>query len=282
MTPRPQFDVEYIQSELENVGTALQTEVTVFLIGGGAMAFRGLKDTTKDIDLVATSETAFNRLLAGLDDQGYEKVSDLDETYQQLGARLCVENPDGCRIDVFNRQVANKLIFSDAMRQRSEEHLTSNEFTVRLTALEDIFLFKTVAKRPDDIDDMNTLVQTSLDFNAIEEEIATQVELLGGKQFTTHVRESLDELYEQYEIQTPLEEVIDDYYAQYLNELEVRLVLSEDDPMSVEAIADKRDLDRDHVAEQLQQLEAFGYVEQTDAGFADTGKRDAFNEEPDE
>lgn len=281
MTARPQFDGEYIQSELENVGTELQTEVTVYLIGGGAMAFRGLKDTTKDIDLVATSETAFNRLLAGLDDQGYEKVSDLDETYQQLGARLCVENPDGCRIDVFNRQVANKLIFSDAMRQRSEEHLTSNEFTVRLTALEDIFLFKTVAKRPDDIDDMNTLVQTSLDFNAIEEEIETQVELLGGKQFTTHVRESLDELYEQYEIQTPLEYVIDNYYAQYMNELEVRLVLSEDDPMSVEAIADKRDVDREHVVEQLQQLEAFGYVKQTDAGFVDTGKRDAFNEKPD-
>jgi len=66
-----------------------------------------------------------------------------------------------------------------------------------------------------------------------------------------------------------------------MNELEVRLVLSEDDPMSVEAIADKRDLDRDHVVEQLQQLEAFGYVEQTDAGFVDTGKRDTFNEEPD-
>ena len=66
-----------------------------------------------------------------------------------------------------------------------------------------------------------------------------------------------------------------------MNELEVRLVLSEDDPMSVEAIADKRDLDREHVVEQLQQLEAFGYVKQTDAGFVDTGKRYAFNEEPD-
>lgn len=280
MTPRPQFDIEYIQSELRDIGTALQTEVAVFLIGGGAMAFRGLKDTTKDIDLVATTETAFNRLLGGLDDHGYEEVSDIDETYQQLGARVCVENPDGCRIDVFNRQVANKLIFSDAMRQRSEEHLTSNEFTVHLTALEDIFLFKTVAKRPDDIDDMNTLVQTGLDFSVVEEEIATQVELLGGKQFTTHIRESLDELYEQYEIQTPLEDVIDEYYAQYMNELEVRLVLSEDEPMSIEAIAGERNLNRDHVVEQLQQLEAFGYIEQTDTGFVDTGKQDTFNEEP--
>ncbi len=278
MTPRPQFDAAYIEAELQEVGATLHTEVTAFLIGGGAMAFRGLKDTTKDIDLVVTTEEEFDRLLAALDDQGYEEVSDLDETYQQLGARLCVENDDGCRIDVFNQQVANKLIFSDGMQQRSEKHLTSNEFAVRLTALEDIFLFKSVAKRPDDIDDMNTLVQTSLDFEAIEREIAAQIELLDGKQFTTHIRESLDRLYDQYEVQTPLEGVVDEYYAQYMDELEIRLVLSEDEPMSVEAIAEERGLDRSHVVEQLEQLEAYGYVKQTDSGFVDTGKRDAFSE----
>ena len=278
MTPRPQFDATYIEAELQELGATLHAEVTAFLIGGGAMAFRGLKDTTKDIDLVVTTETAFDRLLAALDDQGYEEVSELDETYQQLGARLCVENEDGCRIDVFNRQVANKLIFSDGMRQRSEAYLTSNQLSVQLTALEDIFLFKSVAKRPDDIDDMNTLVQTSLDFEAIEREIGAQIEVLDGKQFTTHIRESLDTLYDQYEVQTPLEDVVDEYYAQYMDELEVRLVLSEDEPMSVEAIAEERGLDRDHVVEQLEQLETYGYVEQTDSGFVDTGKRDAFNE----
>ena len=278
MTPRPQFGSEYIEVELQELGGTLHAEVAAFLIGGGAMAFRGLKDTTKDIDLVVTTEAEFDRLLAALDDRGYEEVSELDETYQQLGARLCVENDDGCRIDVFNRQVANKLIFSDGMQQRSEEYLTSDELAIQLTALEDIFLFKTVAKRPDDIDDMNTLVQTSLDFDAIEREIETQIELLEGKRFTTHIRESLDELYEQYEVQTPLEGIIDEYYAQYMDELEVRLVLSEDDPMSVEAIAEERGLDRSHVVEQLEQLEAYGYVEQTDSGFVDTGRRDAFNE----
>lgn len=278
MTPRPQFDATYIEAELQELGATLHTEVTAFLIGGGAMAFRGLKDTTKDIDLVVTTETAFDRLLAALDDRGYEEVSELNETYQQLGARLCVENDEGCRIDVFHRQVANKLIFSDGMRQRSETHLTTNQLSIRLTALEDIFLFKSVAKRPDDIDDMNTLVQTSLDFEAIESEIAAQIELLDGKQFTTHIRESLDTLYDQYEVQTPLEGVVDAYYAQYMDELEVRLALSETEPMSVEAIVDKRGLDRRHVVTQLAQLEAYGHVKQTDSGFVDTGKRDSFNE----
>jgi hypothetical protein len=278
MTPRPQFDATYIEAELQELGAMLNSDVTAFLIGGGAMAFRGLKDTTKDIDLVVTTETEFDRLLAALDERGYEEVSELDETYQQLGARLCVENTDECRIDVFNRQVANKLIFSDGMQQRSEGYLESSELTVQLTALEDIFLFKTVAKRPDDIDDMNTLVQTSLDFDAVKSEVAAQIELLSGKRFTTHIRESLDDLYEQYEVQTPLGDVIDEYYSQYMDELEVRLVLSEEEPMSVETIAEESGLDRDHVIEQLEQLETHGYVEQTDAEFVDTGKRDAFSE----
>ena len=99
-----------------------------------------------------------------------------------------------------------------------------------------------------------------------------------GKQFTTHIRESLDELYDQYEVQTPLEDSVDEYYAQYMDELEVMLVLSEDDPMSVGAIAKERGLDRSHVEEQLRRLEAYGYVEETDSGFVDTGKRDEFNE----
>ena len=278
MTPRPQFDATYIEAELQELGAMLNSDVTAFLIGGGAMAFRGLKDTTKDIDLVVTTEAEFDRLLAALDERGYEEVSELDKTYQQLGARLCVENTDGCRIDIFNRQVANKLIFSDGMQQRSEEYLESSELTVQLTALEDIFLFKTVAKRPDDIDDMNTLVQTNLNFDAVKSEVTAQTELLSGKRFTTHIRESLDDLYEQYEVQTPLDDVIDEYYSQYMDELEVRLVLSEEESMSVEAIAEECGLNREHVVAQLEQLEAYGYVEQTDSGVVDTGKRDAFSE----
>lgn len=49
---RKRFDSAYIRSELERIGQQLDAPLTVFLIGGGAMAFRGLKDTTKDIDLI--------------------------------------------------------------------------------------------------------------------------------------------------------------------------------------------------------------------------------------
>jgi hypothetical protein len=40
---RRRFDSGYIESELRRVGRQLEAELTVYLIGGGAMSFRGLK-----------------------------------------------------------------------------------------------------------------------------------------------------------------------------------------------------------------------------------------------
>jgi hypothetical protein len=37
---RERFDSEYIRSELERIGDQLETPLTIYLIGGGSMAFR--------------------------------------------------------------------------------------------------------------------------------------------------------------------------------------------------------------------------------------------------
>lgn len=274
MTYRPRFGREYIGDELERIGNRLQSEVTAFLIGGGAMSLRNLKDTTKDIDLVVTSDDEYERLLATLGELGYDEVTDIDDEYRKLGARLCIENDDGCRIDLFNEQVADKLVFSEGMQDRSEELLTHRHLSVRLVSLEDIFLFKAVAKRPDDIEDMNTLVQTSLDFESIEREIDDQVSLLGGERFTTYVFESLTELDERYGVQTPLEERITEYNERYMEGFEIRMVLSDETPRTVGELSEKLDLDESIVEDRLQYLEQYGFVERTADGVLDTGKQD--------
>lgn len=63
---RARFDSSYIRSELEHIGEQLDDPLTVFLIGGGSMAFRGLKDTTKDIDLIVASGDDLGQLQAVL------------------------------------------------------------------------------------------------------------------------------------------------------------------------------------------------------------------------
>ena len=47
-----QFDASYIDHELNNIGSRIQRQVSIYLIGGCAMSFRNLKETTKDIDIV--------------------------------------------------------------------------------------------------------------------------------------------------------------------------------------------------------------------------------------
>lgn len=278
MSQRPRFGREYIRNEFERIDQRLNNDVTAFLIGGGSMSLRNLKDTTKDIDLVVTDDVAYDRLLASLRERGYTEVTDLGEDYQKLGARLCVENGDGCRIDVFYEQIANKLLFSEGMRTRSEELATHERLSVRLASLDDIFLFKTVAKRPDDIDDMATLVQTNLNFEAIEGEIEHQVTLLGGERFTTHIFDSLNKLEARHGIQTPLFDAVTEMNDRYMRGLEVRMKLDETVPTTLETLVSELKINEGEVRERLEYLERYGFVERAINGFVDTGERDRYRE----
>lgn len=167
---RRRFDTAYIRSEFERIGEAIDDRLEVFLIGGGAVAFRDLKDTTKDIDLVVRSGSDFGQLRGTLHTLGYEDVQSPSQAYEELGAQTILENEDGCRMDLFNQQVVDKLIFSDGIRTRTERDIKTGNLTIRLVSSEDIFLFKAVAGRTDDIDDMFTLAQTGLDFDIVERE----------------------------------------------------------------------------------------------------------------
>ena len=218
---RERFDSEYIHSELERIGDRLETPLTVYLIGGGSMAFRDLKEATKDIDLVVTDGDALRQLQVALLDCGYEVVKDPGEEYHELGAQRILENDDGCRIDIFNRQVVDKLVLSEEMRERSRTHLEAGELTVALVSAEDVFLFKSVAGRTDDVDDMFALVQTGLDFDVVEAELQRQIDLLGQELFVSYVNEALVALDDRHNVTTPLSEVVSEITERVYRELEV-------------------------------------------------------------
>ena len=218
---RERFDSKYIHSELERIGDHLETPLTVYLVGGGSMAFRNLKETTKDIDLVVTDGDALQQLQVVSLDCGYEVVKDPSEEYHELGAQRILENADGCRIDVFNRKVVDKLVLSEGMRERSMNHLEAGELTVALVSAEDIFLFKSVAGRTDDIDDIFTLVQTGLDFEVIEAELEQQIDLLGQELFVSHMNEALVSFDERHNITTPLSDPVSEITERVYRELEV-------------------------------------------------------------
>jgi hypothetical protein len=259
---RARFDSEYIYSELERLGNQLEAPLTVYLIGGGSMAFRDLKETTKDIDLVVTDGDALQQVQGALLSCGYEIVRDPREEYDELGAQRILENEDGCRFDVFNRQVVDKLVLSEGMRERSEAHLTAGELTVALVSAEDIFLFKSVAGRTDDIDDMFALVQTGLNFDVIETELQRQIDILGQELFVSYVNEALVALDERHNVTTPLSETVRDITERVYRELEVVQAL--DEAISRSELYERVGLSSTEVDETIRSLERKGVVAVTD------------------
>lgn len=255
---RPRFGREYIEDEFKRIDRQLASPLTVYLIGGDALALRDLKDATKDIDLVVADTDAYRQLWSVLMDLEYTAVQSLDPEYENLGATSCVENDDGCRLDIFNRQVANELLLTDGMRERSEPALDTDSLALHLVSNEDIFLFKSVAGRDDDLEDMNTLVQAGLDFEVVTTELDGQIDRLGDDQFVTYANEALHALEAEYGVTTPIHARTRELTTRYYRGLELLQAL--DAPMTIEDLATAVDTDREAVAERVAYLEEFDRV----------------------
>ncbi|WP_336345976.1 DUF6036 family nucleotidyltransferase [Halalkalicoccus ordinarius] len=257
---RPTFGHEYIANEFQRIADGLSDPLTVCLIGGGVMSLRDLKGATKDIDLVVADGDAYGQLWAVLMDLGYTEVQSLDADYRALGATSCVENDDGCRLDIFHQQVANKLILTNGMRERSKPFLDTDRLTVRLVSNEDIFLFKLIAGRNDDIEDMNVLVQAGLDYDVVRDALEAQIDWLGDDQFVTFANEALVDLEERYGVTTLVEDRVQALTNRYYRGLEVLQILNE--PTTADELATDLDLDVADVRERIAYLKEFDRVHQ--------------------
>jgi len=256
---RRRFEPDYLRREFERLGAELQQPTEGYLIGGGSMSFRDLKVATKDIDLVVTKPEAMNQIRSALKGLAYREVQSPGQEYFSLGAQAILENDDGCRFDIFVQQVVGTLVFSEGMQQRSEEFLQSGNLTVSLVSPEDVFLFKSVAGRTDDIEDMSLLVQGGLDFEIIEEEVEDQADLLGEELFITDVNESLIELEDRFGVTTSIRSVLTTEAERIYRELEVLMAFEE--LTTISSLADELDRPEQDVEERLDSLEAKGVVQ---------------------
>ena len=183
-----------IERELIPEGT-----INVYLIGGGNMALRRIKNATKDIDVVLKNHEAyevFDRILtdisvysnvnSALSKVVYLKVQDHEYT-RSLGAIAVYQkidpNDQDFNLDVFVKRVGEKLYLSDTMMKRAtlvRQLRNLQVLRVYQISKEDIFLFKgvTSVERTRDIDDMKRLIESGLDFRVLSNELQVQKKLL--------------------------------------------------------------------------------------------------------
>lgn len=165
------FKKEQLEAMLEAVGKHA-APMNIYLIGGCAMSFKGMKDETADIDIVVLKRTDLGDLSRALKKAAYKRATDLEEFY--LSAVMVFQSSDG-RIDLFVRDVCKQLVFSDRMVERASFYKKFGKLSVFLASNEDIFTFKGITDRDKDILDCITLLP-GLDAATIISELGAQNE----------------------------------------------------------------------------------------------------------
>jgi hypothetical protein len=153
------FDSNYIEKELSKIGLRVNKQLKIYLIGGCAMSFRKLKETTKDIDVVVQNKNDFLILSDALFGAQYHQPFEIKIEHEKLEPMKVYENKDGFHMDLFVERVVKKLQLSDSMINRATLYKKYGKLSVYLLSVEDIFLFKGLAseERHRDISDMQIL-----------------------------------------------------------------------------------------------------------------------------
>ncbi|MEW6035525.1 MAG: hypothetical protein AB1529_02840 [Candidatus Micrarchaeota archaeon] len=169
------FDATYIDQELGKIGARVKRPVSIYLIGGCAMSFRNLKETTNDIDIVFRDNADYELFCDALFGAQYVEPFTVKSEHELLHATRMFENKDGFHLDLFVMQVINKLVLSHPMITRAELFKKYGDLSVYLLSKEDIFLFKGLASegRKRDLPDMQVLYP-DLNWKVIEDELNSQ------------------------------------------------------------------------------------------------------------
>jgi len=169
------------------------------------MAFYGLKDATKDIDVILTSPEQLEELLTALSAVGYKKPDQalITSSYCKMQTNAIMENKEGFRWDLFINRVCNALMLSEEIKHRAKQLYRGSNLTVLITSKEDIFLFKGITEREADLDDMRILSESGLDWKLISKECQMQ-SAMAGVPWEMALSQNLQDLNQRYNIDSPI------------------------------------------------------------------------------
>lgn len=185
-----------IESFLAEFDGWLSEAVHVYLLGGSAMAVRGLKDRTRDLDLALGVTAEFEHVSRRLRDEGFVVEAEPTEPFEEVGRTVTLAHAGrGLRLDVFERQIVGKVWLSRRMRERAERYWSGTHVTAFVLADEDMFLLKAVAGgdvasgRRRDLEDAAVYAQRGLDYRTIIEEVESQRPFNVGATEATQIRD---------------------------------------------------------------------------------------------
>lgn len=201
-----QIGREEVLSTLRKAGVLCSRRIAVYLIGGGAMALRGEKDATKDLDLVLERQDDADELKKAFERIGFTVNARRPDECRALVDAAILSRPAGLRADIFVGKVCGRLRFSEGMKQRAVLVDELGKLTLFMCSREDIFLLKSVTERTRDLDDMMSLFRSGLSRDTVLGECDLQSALAGFREsqvWEAFLLLKIEEMEKRYGIDIP-------------------------------------------------------------------------------
>ncbi|MFH0987149.1 MAG: hypothetical protein V1911_03845 [Candidatus Micrarchaeota archaeon] len=148
----------------EKIGGELRKETQAYAVGGTALMFHGLKERTKDIDLVFTDRNARRRTAEVLQKKLWYAnalrsiktiVTDYEEMKNKPMRFECHGRPN---FDLF-LACLGQFKFSKSMQERAVQRHDFGNFHLYIAAPEDILLLKSITERITDREDAAAIIK---------------------------------------------------------------------------------------------------------------------------
>lgn len=244
---KQKFSADELDALLKEMGNQIKGPLEVFLIGGCNMALQGIKDTTKDIDLVVKNEKDFEAVTSVLKGIGFSPLAKAEPAYKKMNPSAILVCPGKPRVDIFTKIVCNALILTDSMADRSLERKYGS-LSVKFLRPEDIILFKAITDRDGDLDDITTIIKRQKpDWNYFIEELDRQHEN-SERLFCLDVLSTIEVLEEKEKIEFEMKERLLDIC------LEKSILYLAGKPVSVDDIMQKIDFPELTIRNKISQL----------------------------
>ncbi len=197
---RKSFTKDDLNEVFKQIGGLLKESVEVFMVGGGAMAFRDQKTATKDLDLILKNSKDFDVFTKAIGRMGFKEPVRVETPYRRMEANFLEKN--GFRFDLFIETVCGALKLSKSIVRRSQLLEVYGKLSVRIVSNEDVILFKGVTERPDDVNDIYLIIRGStIDWNVILKECENQS---GTRPFYGALYNQLEDLEKKYGLTLPI------------------------------------------------------------------------------
>ena len=153
------------------IGRALKEKVECFVVGGTAMMFLGLKEVTKDIDIVFQERKDYETFKSSLINLG---AKDTKAEIINPKKVSCILSLGNARFDLFLEHLIHFRLTKTVMSRTKEIHEFGN-LIVKVVSPEDIILFKSIADREaDKIDAAELAKKININWEIILDEAEEQ------------------------------------------------------------------------------------------------------------